>query len=232
MTLANAAAGQTGTDVLQPNEDTYVSPAATTLTITIDLLAASSNGCIALAGENLNGVLMELRGSTDNFGSSNVVLSASAALSGFTAAWRAYTPASYRYLRITLTGATTATRIYHAAVAPLQLLPYLEDGADLDAFQSSTNHIISPQGHFLGSQKSKTERKIPLSWGQVTDTEYQLFVAWATACVRTPQAFFFVPDSAISTCYFGYTDQGYTFSAPSKNGLHALSKIPFTARYA
>lgn len=232
VTLANAAANQIGADVLQANEDTYVSPADTTLTITIDLLSPVSCGCIALAGENLNGILLELRGSTDNFSSSNVAVSASSALSGNISAWRPFTPASYRYWRLVITGATTATRIYHVALSPAYLLPFFEDGADLDSFSSTTTQIVSPQGHLLGIQTNKTERKIPLNWGQVDDGEYLPFWAWAMSCVFRPQPFFLVPNSAQSLCIFGYTEANYKFSAPMKNGMRDIATIPFTSRFA
>lgn len=230
--LTNAAAGQTGTDVLQANEDTYISPLTDTVAVTIDLLAPFPCGCIALAGENLNGVTLTLWASSDNFVSSDVVISASAALNGFVSCWRPFASVTYRYYRVVLTGATPATRIYHVALAPLLLLPYFADGADLEAFQSTANHILSPQGHFLGAQLIKCERKVPLNWRQVTDAEYPLFVAWALACVQKPKAFFVIPDSDYATCYFGYTDPGYTFSAPMKSGLRTLAKIPFTSRFA
>lgn len=232
VTLANAAAGQVGTDVLEANEDTYVSPAAATLTLTIDLLTPFSCGCLAIAGENLNGVSLELRASSDNFVGSDVLISAAAPLYGYIAAWRLFTPVTYRYFRVVITGATSGTRIYHLALAPALLLPYMADGADLDAFQSTANHILSPQGHFMGSELTKCERKISLSWGQVMEAEYGLFLLWAYACVQTPKAFFFVPDSGVTTCIFGYTDQNYKFSAPMKNGLRKLAAIPFTGRYA
>lgn len=232
VTLANAAANQVGADILEANEDTYISPAATTLTVTIDLLSPVACGVLAIAGERLNGVTVDLRGSTDNFASSNVSLSAAAALVGTTAAWRAYTPAAYRYLRLIFTGATTATRIYHVAIGPVLLLPYMDDGADLDSFTATASDIISPQGHFLGTQQQKVERKFPLNWGQVDENEYLNFYAWAVACVYRRQPFFFVPDSAVTTCHFGYTDAGYKFSAPMKKGLRDMATIPFTSRLA
>lgn len=232
VTLANAATGQVGADILLANEDTYVSPAATTLTITIDLLSPVACGVFAIAGENLGGVTVELRGSTDNFSASNVSLSAAAALAGTTAAWHAYTPASYRYLRFIFTGATITTRVYHMAVGPVRLLPYMEDGADLDSYTVAVNHITSPQGHFLGTQKQKAERKLSLNWGQVDDNEYASFSLWAAACYYRPQAFFFVPDSGVTACHFGYLEQSYKFSAPMKKGLRDMGVIPFTSRLA
>ena len=228
--LIGAVAGQDGNDILQANEDTFVSPASTTLTLNFDLLSAIPCGVLALAGENLNGAMMGIYGSNDNF-STLVALSGPAALSGFTSVWRAYPAAAYRYLRITITGANPLTRLYHAAFAPFTLLPFMDDGTDLDAFVTTTNHIISPQGHFLGTQKLKSERKIPLSWGQILESEYQTFVAWAMACVQSPQGFFFVPDSSAADCYFGYTDSSYTFSAPMTLGLRSLAKITFNSRF-
>lgn len=232
VTLANSAANQTGADVLQANEDTYVSPATTTLTITVDMLAPVSCGVFALAGENLNGITVALLASTDNFAASNVTVSAAAAITGNTAAWRPFNAASYRYWRLVVTEATTATRVYHVALSPLYLLPFMEDGADLDCFTATTNQVVSPQGHLLDIQLVKTERTLSLNWGQVDDNEYLLFWAWALACVYRPQGFFFIPDSAVSTCMFGYTDPKFKFSAPMKKGLRDISVIPFTSRFA
>lgn len=226
------ATGQTAADVLQANEDTYISPSGTSLTLTITAPSPLAYSCLALAGENLDGVALEVRGSTDNFASSNVVISASAALSGNTSAWRAFAVATYRYWRLTFTGATTTLRLYHVVLAPLVKLPLMADGADLGNFQATTNHIISPQGHFLGTQKQKCERKLALNFGQEDEPEYQLFVAWAMACVYNPQAFFLVPDCSAATCYFGYTDPDYSFSAPMSVGLRTIGRIPFTSRFA
>jgi hypothetical protein len=223
------AAGQSAADILQANEDTYISPAVASLTITIDMLTAQAYGCLGLAGENLNGVTLEIRGSSDNFAASNIQISAPEAISGFIAGWRPFVPATCRYWRLIITGATTATRIYHAAFCPIRLLPFLNSG-DPDRCQTETNHIISPQGHFLGSQKIKSEWKFNLEWGVVMSVPYQSFLAWKQACVDDPKAFFYVPDSAISSCYFGYTDQGFTFSAPVKDGKRTLIPIPFTSR--
>lgn len=230
VTGANLAAGQTAAVILQANEDTYVSPAATTLTLTLDLLSATSIACFALAGENLNGITVEIRGSTDNFAGSTVVVSASATVTGFISVWRSFGAATYRYWRVTITGATTATRIYHAALSPLNLLPYLNDGADLDQVTVKAEHLRSPQGHILGIQKTNIMKELNLSFGQVTSVEYALFTAWSITCVRDPIGFFFVPDTAQSTCYFGTVDPKYTYSAPKKNGLNEMANIPFQAR--
>lgn len=225
----NLAAGQTAGDVLQANEDTYVSPAATTLTLTIDLLSPTSIGCFAMSGENLNGITCELRGSTDNFAASSVVVSAAAAVSGFIAAWRSFTPASYRYWRLTVTGATTTTRLYHLALSGLNLLPWLET-SDLDKFRVECHHLRSPQGHLLGTQKLRTEKKLSLPFGQIQSAEYALFSIWSLVCVQDPRGFFFIPDTAATVCWFGTTDEGYEFSAPIKLGLYELAPIPFLAR--
>ena len=223
------AAGQTAADVLQPDEDTFVSPAVNYLTLTFDMLAPYAVGCFAVAGEMLDGVNMELRGSSDNFVSSNNVISVGSAVIGDVAVWRAFNLIAYRYYRLTVT-ATSATRLYHVALAPLYLFPWMDDGADLDKFQTESTFLISPRGHFLGAQKNKTELKLSLNWGQVTEAEYVLFEAWAISCVQTPRPFFFIPDTGSTVCRFGYTDPKYAFSAPMKNGLRNLATIPFTAR--
>ena len=231
----DTATGYAPADALIATEDPGVAwkPANTTgaKSYTIYLDGPQVIDCLALLGRGLNGITLEVRGSTDNFSTSNVQLSAGAALVGSCIAWRKWTNSTaYRCIRLNFSGFGSDFLLMYACPTQLQPLPYHADGHDPDVIQAETKHLLSPQKMFLGTTQQNATRPLSLDWGQLTDAEYAPFAAWADNCVATSRPFFYVPDIDQSTVYFGWTDEKYKFSAPYKNGLRDIGKIPFTAR--
>jgi hypothetical protein len=139
---------------------------------------------------------------------------------------------AYRYWRLVLTNLGASSSVAHVAWSPGELFPWMDDGADLDARKTIGTMLVSPDGRNLGSNRLRTMRELSLDFGQVTDSEYLLFQRWAEACTDRLQPWFLVKDSSQPTCWFGWTDAGYKFSAPQKRGMYAIGKIPFTSRVA
>lgn len=232
VSATDTATGYSAANVLQANEDTSWKPADTVGTndLVIDLGAALPVGAIAIAGEYLLNVTMEVRGSTDNFSSSNVQLVAPFTIEHYTTAYGLWTNATYRYIKIRLSNVGASTEIYHVAIQQQNLLPYLDDGFDPDSFKTEGEHLIAVDGHLLGSVQSCTLRELALNFGQVTDTEIIPFQRWADACVKTLTGYFFIPDSAETLAHFGWTDSKYTFKTPYKSGLRTVGVIPYISR--
>lgn len=221
----------TATDILQPDELNGWKPDLTIAILTFDFGSATAINCFALAGDNLDGISVEVGGSTDNFNTSDVQVSAPAALSGTTAAWRSFTTASYRYWRIIFSTPGSAITIYHAVLQELAQLPYMDDGVGITPLTADSKALVSEQGYHLGTVVNKVQRKFKLKFGQVDDTELAVFTAWAEAVIPEGKGFFFIPDTAASGCYFGILDDKFNWDPTADKGLHKIPTIPFTSRY-
>lgn len=235
-TATDTADGYSASDVLNSCEDTGWKPANQTgsKSLTIDLGAPTPWGCIALVGEYVNGVTLEVRASTDNFSSSNVQVSAPAAINSgtFISAWRSFAARTERYCRFIFSGMGPSFEIHHVAVCQYNQLPYLTDGHDPSVIQSQGTHLKSVSGYYLGSVRLNTMSPLSLDFGQVTGAQFQKFELWADACVKQMQGFFYVPDTDQPECWFGTVDEKYKFAAPFKHGLRQVAPIPFTTRVA
>jgi len=236
---ASATDSKTGypvANVLEGCEDTAWRPATTTgsKVVTIALGGLLPIGQVALLGNYLNSITLEVRGSTDGFVSSNVLLSTAAAInsSAFTTAYRQFTEGLYSHIRLTFSGFSASFEIQHIACCRSVVLPWLDDGHDPDCFQSTGNHLIGTAGTYLGATQQFSQRMLTLDFGHITSAQYPQFQLWAEYCVMTIRPFFYVPDTSLPECYFGYTDAKYKFSAPMKNGVRKIAAIPFTARVA
>lgn len=222
----------TPADVLEADELNGWAPASTTgdHALIFDFGTATPISCIALAGSGMDGIALEIRGSTDNFSSSDVAVSAEAALSGDAYAWRSFTQAEYRYYKLIFSGHGTDFIVYHAVLQLLQPLPYLEDGACLSPLTTDGTALISQQGLRLGSVINKVSRRFNLDWGQVTAAELAYFTAWAERCLPLLQPFFFIPDINQPVAHFGSVDDKTDWQPKMKHGLYDPSKLVFTAR--
>lgn len=229
----DSASGYAAGNILFATEYNGWMPSDTTgdKILTIDLGTAQVVDSIGLAGLGLDGVNCEVRGSTDNFGSSDVQLSATATLSGSIAAWVNFANlASYRYLKLIFDTMGSDFMVAYACCTAARVMPWLEDGHDPDIYQTTGSHLISPSGVVLGSVQQSTLRDLSLGFGQVNDSDYQKFADWAATCVATLRPWFYVPDSSAAAVYFGWTEASYKFSAPYRSGLRTMAKIPFKAR--
>lgn len=235
-TATDTASGYAAANVLEGCEDTSWRPADITgsKTLTIALGALLPIGQIAILGQYLNGVTLELRGSTDGFVASDVQLSAESAInsSAFVTAWRSFTEADYSHIRLIFTGFSSTFEVQHVACCRAVSLPFLDDGHDPDTFQAEGTALVGPAGTFLGFTQQRTMRNLTLDFGQITNSQYPHFQLWAESCVMTLRPFFYVPNLDAPECFFGWVDAKYRFSAPSKAGARRLASIPFTGRVA
>lgn len=307
VTASDMFAGYPAASVLEANEDTSWKPANTTGSkiLTFDLGISLSRGCVAIAGEYLRSVSLEIRAAENGFVTKTITgatkanpcaltivghgfmdgeqikisnvggmtqlngntytvtvvdanmvtigvnstlygtytsggqaenvgaqASAPSPISTYVTAYRKWGSLSGRYWRVIFSGHGPSFEIYHIAFSQADLLPWLSDGHDPDNYQTEGIHLISPDGHHLGSHQLRTMRHLSLDFGQLTDAEAVVFQRWGDKCVKTLQAFFYVPDSSQPICYFGWADAKYKFAAPYKKGLRDMAPIPFISRMA
>lgn len=232
VTATDTKAGLAALDILQAEEDNVWQPLNTTgsKSLTIDLGIAQDIGAIGIVGDYLASVTLEVRASTDNFSVSNVLMSAADTMADYITHCRLWANATYRYWRFTFTGMGAAFAVAHIALCQQNLLPWMDDGADLDAYQSEGTSLVSPDGRFLGAARLRTMRTIPAKWGQISASEYIPFQRWGDAALKNIRPFFFVPDSSLPGCYFAWCDPKQKFSAPMSNGLRNIGSITMTAR--
>jgi hypothetical protein len=232
----DTAANYAAANVLEGCEDTAWKPANTTgsKSLTIHLGGLLPIGQIALLGQYLNGVTLEVRGSIDNFAASDVQLSAAAVIgtSEFITAWRMFAENLYTDIKLIFSGFGASFQVQHVACCRAVPLPFHDDGHDPDSFQPIGTHLIGTAGTYLGATQLCTMRNLNLDFGQITTAQYLPFQLWAEYCVMTMRPFFYVPDTAQPECYFGWVDAKYKFSAPSKTGRRKISTIPFIGRLA
>jgi hypothetical protein len=235
-TATDTATGYAAANVLEGCEDTGWRPANITgsKSLTIALGGSLPIGQVALLGQYVNGVTLEVRGSTDGFVSSDVSLSGVTTISSsaFVTAWRSFTEANYSHIKLIFTGFSSSFEINHVACCRAVLLPFLEDGHDPDTFQPEGTALIGTAGTFLGFTQTRTMRNLTLDFGQITSSQYNHFQFWAETCIMTLQPFFYVPNIDGPECYFGWVDAKYKFSAPMKSGARKIAPIPFTGRVA
>lgn len=234
VTATDTKAGLDPLDVLQAEEDNVWQPANTSgaKSLTIDLGSAQDVGCVGIVGEYLLGVQIAVAASSDNFAASNVAMGTITPMGSYTTAWLGWGDVSYRYWRLTFTGVGPSFAVAHVALCRMQLYPWFADGADLRAYKSEGSILTAPDGRFLGSNRLRTMREVPLDWGQVTDTEFVWFERWADASIKPMRPFFLVPDTDQEECWFGWLDPRTKFSAPMKHGLRDVGKMTFLARVA
>lgn len=232
----DSAIGYPAANVLEGVEDTSWRPLNTigSKSLTISLGGLLPIGQVAVLGNYLNGVTLEVRGSTDGFVSSDVQLSAPIVITSsvFVTAWRSFTEALYRQVRFIFTGFAGSFEIQHIACCRAVPLPFLEDGHDPDVYQSEGTHLVGVAGTYLGATQQRTMRNLNLDFGQITNAQYLPFIFWAEYCVMTMRPFFYVPDTGAPECYFGWVDAKYKFSAPMKVGARKVAPIPFIGRIA
>lgn len=219
-------------DVLQAEECNGWKPLSITgsHSLVIDYGAAVTVDCLALAGKSLSGVLVEIWGSATADFASPVQILAATALTGSIAAWLRHPTAGYRYFKYIFSNHGSGFMIKHLVPALLVPLPFFNDGVCLSPLQAEGEHLISHAGLFLGSMTNRVMRTFLLDPGQVTTVEKAQFDAWAAACVRTAQGFFFVPDTGQENIYFGWTEKSYKYEPAMKIGLYTIPRIPFLAR--
>lgn len=125
---------------------TWWKPTAAPSTITVDCVTPKSADYGLVYGEPGT---YEIRGSTDNFSASNVLLGTiTITTTGFR--WVSFTSASYRYWRLNSTTGTPSVGIASIGVA-LEVPAYFDEGFDMRGREAQGQYNISQDGHPLGS---------------------------------------------------------------------------------
>lgn len=234
VTASSTLNGLVATDILIATEDTYHSPTSTSsYNIVIDAGESITADAVAFLGAYLDGVTVEVRGSTDNFSASDVQVSAGSALTAnINSAWRAFTEASYRYWKFNVSGHPSNIRISHICLCSAADYPYFEKDPDILNVKPEATQLLSQSGIYVGSNQTKTMRELPLIWGEVTASELAVLSVWKVACIETVKAFFLIPDQDEDDVFFGWIDGGGEFSAPLENGVYKIRANTMTTRAA
>lgn len=129
---------------------TWWKPSALPATVTVDCGSAKSVSYWAIYGHNLfsNGCTIELRGSTDNFSASDVLVDSVAPASD-SAFVRFVSPVSYRYWRLRILNGTAPSLAIAALGAETDIPAYLATGFD-------------PIGRTVHGQYNRSEAGYPL----------------------------------------------------------------------
>lgn len=224
----------TGTlaDLREPDEGTYcTATAAGNITITMDLLTARAVTHLAIAGELLAGLTVAVDCSTTGAAWSSVTLAATTMANNLANIIKFSASQSYRYFRLTITSAPTNCRIYHLLATTALDWPYMMPEFDAIGYKMDATVLTSPQGHLIGLQRNGCTRELNINFGQLTGVEMVSILALYDEVIRTPQGWFFQPDTADTLAYFGYADLGKQYSAPQGlSGLYTHTPISFIAR--
>ena len=131
---------------------TWWKPTALPATVTVDCGSAKAVDYWAVYGHNLytHGCTIELRGSTDNFGASNVLVDTFTPTDNLAFA-RYVASVSYRYWRLRITGGATMPSLAIAALGVLLDVPsYMTEGFDPIGRKVIGVSNRSMDGHPLG----------------------------------------------------------------------------------
>jgi hypothetical protein len=234
VTSSPASPDYAAADVLEAEELNGWKPANLTgaHSLTVTFPSPFQAEFFALAGKGLDGVTVEVRGSSDGFVASDVQLAAPAVLSGAIAAWGNYPSASYAAIKYIFSTFGSDFTVKHLACGVLSPLPFPEDGFCAAPLQAEGQHLVSYEGLFLGSVTQRVMRPFSLNFGTVTPAEKPLFDDMVKACVQTAQGLFFVPDLSQTDCHFGTIEKKYKYEPKMTKGMYTIPAIPFTARAA
>lgn len=157
ITASTTASGYAADNLSDWRPYTWWQPTALPATLTVDSGAAAAADYALVYGHDLftNGCTVEVRGSTDNFAASDVLVASSTPADDepFVVT---FASASYRYWRLKITGSTVPSLAIAAIGAQLELAQYLPQGFD-------------PVGREVQGQRNRNENGQPL--GRVVDFE-------------------------------------------------------------
>jgi hypothetical protein len=229
------AGNYAGVNVLNPTEDLTHRFANNVgiKDILIDQIDSRTLEFVALLGDFLDGVTMEVRASTDNFTVSDVQLLAATVISAdLNCAWQALTTTGdYRYLKIRLSGISSSLEVAHVCAGELIENPYFEEDWLPDNINATGKHLESSAGYYVGSTVEKVMREMVIAPGQLTEVEFAVYKNWAYECIAGMRPFFLVPEIDEDNVYFGWISDG-VFSAPRPNGVRDISEMTFITRVA
>lgn len=189
---SSTASGFSVANLLDWRPYTWWKPAALPATITVDCGSAKAADYALIYGHDLftQGCTVEVRGSTDNFAASDVLV-ATATPSSNDPVLLSFNAASYRYWRLRITGSAAPALAIAAVGSALQLPVGLAQGFDPVGRdiqgQSNSNEDGQPLGRVIKferwSQRINLQR---VSWSWLRDT---FEPAWRAHLRSSPFAF-------------------------------------------
>ena len=202
---------------------TWWKPTALPATITVDCGSAKSADYALIHSHDLfsKGCSVEVRGSSDGFGASNVLL-ASLTPTSDAPVLLTFNAVSYRYWRITLTGAGSMPALAIAAIGSrLELPTYLPQGFDPTTRKVVGKRNTSSAGQSLGRvvdfeqwEQSISLQRVPWSWIRAT-----WIPAWQAHLRSAP--FGFAWDKDTDATDVKLVTAGDDFSTPHYSGSTA-----------
>lgn len=192
---------------------TWWKPTALPATVTVDCATVKSADYWAVYGHDLytHGCTIELRGSTDNFSASNILLDTITPASN-AAFVRHISSSSYRYWRIRVTGGATMPSMAIAAVGVAMDIPaYMTSGFDPIGRTPQGTLNRSVLGHPLGrtvdwEQWSETLQFNTVTWSWVRST---FEPAWDAHLRDDPFLFQWDPTTYAAEIFLVQADAGF-----------------------
>lgn len=226
LAASSSAAGTAAANVTDWRPYTWWRPTALPATLTVDCAAARPCDYALLWGHDLatQGATVEVRGSTDNFAASNVLVASSAPASNDPVLLQ-FAAVSFRYWRLRFTGTTMPSVAIAAVGSRLELPGYLDPGFDPTrrkvVAQSNRNANGQPLGKII--EYTEQERSITLrhvSWAWIRNT---FLPAWRAHLRSAP--FVFAWNAALDPTNLPLVVAGDTLSTPHRPG--GLADVTF-----
>jgi hypothetical protein len=177
---------------------TWWKPVAMPAQVTVDCASAKAADYLFIYGHDLftKGCTVAVRGSTDNFTSSDVLV-ASVTPSADTPVMLAFSSAPYRYWRLNITGSAAPSLAVAALGAMLRLPTYLPQGFDPLGRKAVGDTNKNSKGQVLGrvidfEEWSQEVEITAITWSWVRST---WLPAWASALRSRPFGFAWDPDN-------------------------------------
>lgn len=199
---------------------TWWKPTALPATVTVDCATAKAADYWAVYGHDLftQGCTIELRGSTDNFAASNVLVDTFTPTNNKAFA-RYFVSVSYRYWRLRITGGATMPALAIAAIGVLLDMPsYMMEGFDPIGRMVIGVSNRSMDGHPLGrtvkyEQWQETLKFQLLSWSFLRDS---FEAAWVAHLRDDPFLFVWDPTGHAAEIYLVMAKDKFT--SPHRTG--------------
>lgn len=233
LTASGTATGFVVDNIKDFRPFTYWKADALTATITVDNGTAVSCDYLLVYGHDLNtqGATIELRGSTDNFSASDVLVKTITPTNDDNFAEFFTASTAYRYWRIQITGTTVPTLAIISAGLKLTIPSYLDEGFDPIGRTPMVKNNRSRNGHPIGKviqfQEYEQTLKFPLvTWTWVRDTWAPAWEAWLK---DNPFVFVWEIDTYSSELRLITIDGG--FKTPHKAGQWADLQLKIEGVY-
>lgn len=226
---SSTAAGYDVANLTDWRPYTWWQPTALPATVTVDCGSATAADYAFISGHDLytQGASVEVRGSTDNFSASDVLV-ASSTPTADTPLLIVFNSASYRYWRLKITGTTMPSLAIAAIGAMLRLPTYLPQGFDPVGRKMIGDTNRSSRGQVLGrvvdfEEWSQDIELTSVTWSWVRNT---WLPAWAAHLRSTPFGFAWDPENYPADTRL--VSVGNEFETPHNSG--SLCELVFELR--